>query len=90
MEKIKLNCIERPQVNNEAIVYINGKLIIRNEWNELYYLECEDFIADQMMHEVIPPQDISSVTDLSEDEIDVIVQKCNELNSLLKVGRLDD
>lgn len=87
-DHMNLNCIERPQVNNEAIGYFNGKLIVQNEWGELYYLECEPFIAEQLMYEAIPVQDLSSVVDLSKDEFDTIIEKYSAFNRVAE-GQLD-
>lgn len=79
---MKLNCIERPQVNNEAIGYFNGKLIVQNEWGELYYLECEPFIAEQLMDEAIPVQDLSSIVDLPKNEFEAIIEKYSAFNTV--------
>lgn len=79
---MKSNCIERPQVNNEAIGYFNGKLIVQNEWGELYYLECESFIAEQLMYEAVPVQDLSSIVDLPKDEFETIIEKYSAFNKV--------
>lgn len=64
-----MNTINRelPQVNNEAIGYLEGLLIVKNDNGSFYYMKCNEEMAEQLISDCIPIDNLDSITNLDTD-----------------------
>lgn len=64
-----MNTINRelPQVNNEAIGYLEGLLIVKNDNGSFYYIECDEDMAEQLIGDCIAIDNLDSITNLDTD-----------------------
>lgn len=67
----KISEDERPQVTNEVVNYINGKAIVMDDYEDLYYFECPEenvVLGETIDHMLLKP--LASLPEVERQEIE--------------------